>query len=88
MSVEELADSVYVLFCEGSPNLTELDKCRPMIVKQNRIQKMLRWLINESKNSAHSAVSFDGDCTARSTQFRPGRYRIDKSRMETVSCPT
>ncbi|SGZ01916.1 BQ5605_C033g11173 [Microbotryum silenes-dioicae] len=43
-----------------------------MIVKQSRIQKMLRWLINESKNSAHSAVSFDGDCRACSTHwFRP-----------------
>ncbi|SCZ94965.1 BZ3500_MvSof-1268-A1-R1_Chr11-3g03510 [Microbotryum saponariae] len=34
------------------------------------LQKMLRWLINESKNSAYSAVSFDGHRTARSTQFR------------------
>ncbi|SCZ97851.1 BZ3500_MvSof-1268-A1-R1_Chr7-3g09615 [Microbotryum saponariae] len=42
----------------GNPNLAELDKCRPMIVKQSRIQKMLRWLINESKNPAYSAVSF------------------------------
>ncbi|SGY15245.1 BQ5605_C002g00997 [Microbotryum silenes-dioicae] len=46
MSVEELADSVCILFCGGSPNLAELDKCRPMIVKQSRIQKMFRWLIN------------------------------------------
>ncbi|SGY55513.1 BQ5605_C006g04038 [Microbotryum silenes-dioicae] len=60
------------MYCPWSSNLAELDKCRPVIVKQSRIQKMLRWLINESKNSAHSAVSFDGDCTARSTQFRPG----------------
>ncbi|SGY29091.1 BQ5605_C002g01013 [Microbotryum silenes-dioicae] len=65
MSVEELADSVYVLFCEGSPNLTELDKRRPMIVKQNRIQKMLRWLTNESKNPTYSAVSFDGERLAQ-----------------------
>ncbi|SGY43974.1 BQ5605_C001g00095 [Microbotryum silenes-dioicae] len=66
-------------FCGGSPNLAELDKCRPMIVKQSRIQKRLGWLINESKNSAHSAVSFDGDCTARSTQFRPGRVRSTRA---------
>ncbi|SGY12825.1 BQ5605_C011g06618 [Microbotryum silenes-dioicae] len=38
---------------------------------------MLRWLINESNNSAHSAVSFDGDRTARSTQFRPGCAQPD-----------
>ncbi|SGY19014.1 BQ5605_C014g07535 [Microbotryum silenes-dioicae] len=67
MSVEEFADSVYVLFCGGNPNLAELDKYRPIIVKQSRIHKMLRWLINES--------NFDGDCTARSTQFRLGRVR-------------
>ncbi|SGZ21055.1 BQ5605_C021g09327 [Microbotryum silenes-dioicae] len=67
-------------FCGGSPNLAKLDKCRPMIVKQSRIQKMLRWLINESKDSAHSAVSFDGDCTARSTHwFRPGCAQPDLS---------
>ncbi|SCZ87324.1 BZ3500_MvSof-1268-A1-R1_Chr2-2g04790 [Microbotryum saponariae] len=65
MSVEELADSVCVLFCGGSPNLAELDKCRPMIVKQSRIQKMLRWLINESKNPAYSAVAFDGERLAQ-----------------------
>ncbi|SGY20246.1 BQ5605_C017g08548 [Microbotryum silenes-dioicae] len=59
------------------PNLAKLDKCRPMIVKQSRIQKMLRWLINESKNSAYSAVSFDSDSTARSTQFR--NFRCDPS---------
>ncbi|SGZ15694.1 BQ5605_C029g10693 [Microbotryum silenes-dioicae] len=53
-----------------------------MIVKQSQIQKMLRWLINESKNSAHSAVSFDGDCTARSTQFRPGCAQPDLSKLK------
>ncbi|SGY14965.1 BQ5605_C013g07184 [Microbotryum silenes-dioicae] len=78
MSVEELADSMCILRRE--PNLAKLDKCRPMIVKQSRIRKMLRWLINESKKSAHSAVSFDGDCTARSTHwFRPGCAQPDLS---------
>ncbi|SCZ90192.1 BZ3500_MvSof-1268-A1-R1_Chr9g10746 [Microbotryum saponariae] len=62
MSGEELADSVCVLFRRGNPNLAELDKFRPMIVKQSRIQKMPRWLINESKSPAYSAVSFfDGE---------------------------
>ncbi|SGY69802.1 BQ5605_C004g03063 [Microbotryum silenes-dioicae] len=67
------------MYCPWSSNLAKLDKCRPMLVKQSRIQKMLRWLINESKNSAHSAVSFNGDCTARSTQFRPGCAQPDLS---------
>ncbi|SCZ93474.1 BZ3500_MvSof-1268-A1-R1_Chr6-3g08685 [Microbotryum saponariae] len=39
------------MYCLWNPNLAELNKCRPMIVKQSRIQKMLRWLINESKNT-------------------------------------
>ncbi|SGY78881.1 BQ5605_C008g04981 [Microbotryum silenes-dioicae] len=71
-------------FCGGRPNLAELDKCRPMTVKQSRIQKVLRWLINESKNSARSAVSFDGDCTARSTQFRPGCAQPDSTLASTA----
>ncbi|SGZ29244.1 BQ5605_C055g12655 [Microbotryum silenes-dioicae] len=36
MSVEQLADSVCVLFCGAEANLTELDKCRPMIVRQGK----------------------------------------------------
>ncbi|SGY17349.1 BQ5605_C015g07757 [Microbotryum silenes-dioicae] len=60
-----------------------------MIVKQSRIQKMLRWLINESKNSAHSAVSFDGDLYDSdfdATQvFRQLAFRVPKEKVARIA---
>ncbi|SGY77085.1 BQ5605_C005g03553 [Microbotryum silenes-dioicae] len=45
MSVEQLlADSVCVLFCGAEANLTGLNKCRPMIVRQGKVKRMLEWL--------------------------------------------
>ncbi|SGY25919.1 BQ5605_C018g08681 [Microbotryum silenes-dioicae] len=44
MSVEQLADSVCVLFCGAEANLTQLDSCRPMIVRQGKVKRMLKWL--------------------------------------------
>ncbi|SGY39406.1 BQ5605_C003g02213 [Microbotryum silenes-dioicae] len=44
MSVEQLADSVCVLFCGAEANSTELDKCRPIIVRQGKVKRMLEWL--------------------------------------------
>ncbi|SCZ89583.1 BZ3500_MvSof-1268-A1-R1_Chr1-1g01273 [Microbotryum saponariae] len=89
ISVEELADSVCVLFCAGSPNLAELDKCRPMIVKQSRIQKMLRWLINESKNPAYSAVSFfNGERLAQLVRCNSGVLNSTSPAPTAVSAST
>ncbi|SGY66330.1 BQ5605_C004g02660 [Microbotryum silenes-dioicae] len=77
------------MYCPWSPNLAELDKCRPMVVKQSRIQKMLRWLINESKNSAHSAVSFDGIALlVRRTGSGPGALNPTSPASTAVSAST
>ncbi|SDA01487.1 BZ3500_MvSof-1268-A1-R1_Chr10-1g02715 [Microbotryum saponariae] len=89
MSGEELADSVCVLFCRGNLNLAELDKCRPMIVKQSRIQKMLRWLINESKNPAYSAVSFfNGERLAQLVRCNSGVLNSTSPAPTAVSAST
>ncbi|SGZ26293.1 BQ5605_C024g09879 [Microbotryum silenes-dioicae] len=44
MSVKQLADSVCVSFGGAKANSTELDKCRPMIVRQGKVKRMLEWL--------------------------------------------
>ncbi|SGZ27969.1 BQ5605_C026g10232 [Microbotryum silenes-dioicae] len=44
MSVKQLADSLCVLFCGAKANLTELEKCRLMIVRQGKVERMLEWL--------------------------------------------
>ncbi|SCZ88537.1 BZ3500_MvSof-1268-A1-R1_Chr2-1g04475 [Microbotryum saponariae] len=73
----------------GNPNLAELDKCRPMIVKQSRIQKMLRWLINESKNPAYSAVSFfNGERLAQLVRCNSGVLNSTSPAPTAVSAST
>ncbi|SCZ92271.1 BZ3500_MvSof-1268-A1-R1_Chr5-2g07751 [Microbotryum saponariae] len=73
----------------GNPNLAELDKCRPMIVKQSRIQKMLRWLINESKNPAYSAVSFfNGERLAQLARRNSGVLNSTSPAPTAVSAST
>ncbi|SCZ90794.1 BZ3500_MvSof-1268-A1-R1_Chr1-3g02257 [Microbotryum saponariae] len=73
----------------GNPNLAELDKCRPMIVKQSRIQKMLRWLINESKNPAYSAVSFfNGERLAQLVRRNSGVLNSTSPAPTAVSAST
>ncbi|SCZ94484.1 BZ3500_MvSof-1268-A1-R1_Chr12-2g03929 [Microbotryum saponariae] len=73
----------------GNPNLAELDKFRPMIVKQSRIQKMLRWLINESKSPAYSAVSFfDGERLAQLVRRNSGVLNSTSPAPTAVSAST
>ncbi|SCZ99755.1 BZ3501_MvSof-1269-A2-R1_Chr12-2g03457 [Microbotryum saponariae] len=73
----------------GNPNLAELDKFRPMIVKQSRIQKMLRWLINESKSPAYSAVSFfDGERLAQLVRRNSGVLNSTSPAPMAVSAST
>ncbi|SCZ98334.1 BZ3500_MvSof-1268-A1-R1_Chr3-2g06303 [Microbotryum saponariae] len=73
----------------GNLNLAELDKCRPMIVKQSRIQKMLRWLINESKNPAYSAVSFfNGERLAQLVRCNSGVLNSTSPAPTAVSAST
>ncbi|SCZ94259.1 BZ3500_MvSof-1268-A1-R1_Chr12-2g03785 [Microbotryum saponariae] len=77
------------MYCPWSPNLAELDKCRPMIVKQSRIQKMLRWLINESKNPAYSAVSFfNGERPAQLVRCNSGVLNSTSPAPTAVSAST
>ncbi|SCZ93069.1 BZ3500_MvSof-1268-A1-R1_Chr6-2g08442 [Microbotryum saponariae] len=77
------------MYCPWNPNLAELDKFRPMIVKQSRIQKMLRWLINESKNPAYSAVSFfDGERLAQLVRRNSGVLNSTSPAPTAVSAST
>ncbi|SCV68267.1 BQ2448_388 [Microbotryum intermedium] len=59
MSVEQLADSVCILFCGAKANLAELDKCRPMIVRQEKVKRMVEWLIHDSQNPAYCGLHFE-----------------------------
>ncbi|SGZ32420.1 BQ5605_C040g11870 [Microbotryum silenes-dioicae] len=68
------------MYCPWSPNLAELDKCRSMIVKQSRIQKMFRWLIERLKllgvgippNEAGATAAPTTTSTGPSTATTPG----------------
>lgn len=49
MSFEELNDVVTVLFvANNQPDIEALKKCRPFLVRRERVVRVLRWLIYDS----------------------------------------